>query len=97
MLLAFWRMTYLVAIVSFITFFGSQILIEKKKIPQILIKQNLLGVILISILFISISLIMAMVTKLVLIPIVATLFFASVISRKYREKFREMESGKEHV
>ncbi|MGF2055843.1 hypothetical protein [Vagococcus fluvialis] len=90
-------MTYLVAIVAFITFFSSQILIEKKKIPKILQEQKLLGIILISILGISVSLILAVLTKIVLIPVVVTLFFASVISWKYREKFKEMESGKEHV
>lgn len=90
-------MTYLVAIVAFITFFGSQMLIEKKKIPKILQEQKLLGIILISILGISVSLILAVLTKIVLIPVVVTLFFASVISWKYREKFKEMESGKEHV
>ncbi|OTP32001.1 hypothetical protein A5798_002024 [Enterococcus sp. 6C8_DIV0013] len=90
-------MTYLVAIVAFITFFGFQILIEKKKIPKILQEQKLLGIILISILGISVSLILAVLTKIVLIPVVVTLFFASVISWKYREKFKEMESGKEHV
>ena len=90
-------MTYLVAIVAFINFFGYQILIEKKKIPKILQEQKLLGIILISILGISVSLVLAVLTKIVLIPVVVTLFFASVISWKYREKFKEMESGKEHV
>lgn len=70
---------------------------RKKKIPKILQEQKLLGIILISILGISVSLILAVLTKIILIPVVVTLFFASVISWKYREKFKEMESGKEHV
>lgn len=90
-------MTYLVAFVSVVTFFGSQILIEKGKIPNILIRQNLLGIILISLLGITISLILAVLTKIMLLPIIATLFFASVISWKYRQKFEKIESGQENV
>lgn len=90
-------MTYLVAVVSFVTFFGSQVLIEKEKIPTFLMKQSLLGIVLISILLISVSLLLAVVTKVMLFPAVVTIFFASVISWKYRQKFNQLESGEEHV
>lgn len=90
-------MTYLVAFISFATFFGSQILLEKQKIPEKLIRHTLLGIILISILSISLSLIVAALTKILLIPIIVTVFFSSVISYKYRQKFENLESGKESV
>lgn len=90
-------MTYLVAVISFITFFGSQILIEKKKIPEFLIKKSLFGIIIISILIILVSLILAVLTKVILIPIIVTIFMSSVIASKYRQKFEKLESGKENV
>ena len=90
-------MTYLVAGVAFVTFFGTQILLEKDKSPKFLMRQNLLSIILIAILFIGLSIVLSVLTKITLIAIVTTIYFASLISWKYRQKFNHIESGKEHV
>ncbi|MFC6346201.1 hypothetical protein [Vagococcus carniphilus] len=57
----------------------------------------MLKIIMISILAIGVSLIGAILTKVLLLPVIVTIFFSSIISFKYRQKFEQLERGQEHV
>lgn len=90
-------MTYLVALIAFGTFFITHLFLEKKKVPKWIMAYSLLKIIMISILAIGVSLIGAVLTKLLLLPVIVTIFFSSIISFKYRQKFEQLERGQEHV
>ncbi|SJZ83847.1 hypothetical protein SAMN02745116_01574 [Pilibacter termitis] len=85
-------MTYDIAIVSLITFVSALIYLEKGKLPQRFVKVALWKLLLIQLAFILLGLFLAVLIRLLYIPIIFTICAGCVILWRYRKTIDEWEN-----